>query len=145
MKKLGLLLLFLPLAGFGQYDFETRFFTISATSLPDVKAETLVAFNDKPSFATKFNAFKMNRTNYRTQVEMSKVVENDQRYVSTTIELPTGKKTPNFGIGVTVRGSNSFDGLNVRRAKVKNIAYQEMRGPFFCNAWGYQGGNSFNN
>ena len=143
MKKIALLILLcLPVVGLAQYDFETRYFTITADALPDVEAETLVAFTNTPSFVSKFNAFKMNRTNYRVQVEMSQVVEKSQQYVSTRLELPSPVKTQRVGIGVTVRGSNSFDGLNVR-SRVRNIAYQEMRGPFFCSPYGYQPG--FNN
>lgn len=139
MKKLVLLaLLMAPLFAFSQYDFETRYFTITADALPDVEKETLVTFSQTPSFTSKPNAFKMNRYNYRIPVDMSAVVAQNTEYVTPNTNIAPVIESKSYGFSVSVRGSNSFDGLSTRGSRVKNIVYQEMRGLFVCSPYGYQ-------
>ncbi len=138
MKKIVLLALILtPLLGYSQYDFETRYFTITAADLPEIDQETPITFSKHTLFSKKLKALKMNQQNYRIPVDMSAVVEELGQYVDHKLELPPPIKSRSYGFSVSVRGSNSFDGLNAR-GRVQNIVYQEMRGLFVCSPYGYQ-------
>ena len=139
MKKQFLfLLILLPLLSYGQFDFDTRYFTINATSLSEAPSfETLTEFSnvvslsDKkevksgsyyidntPTFAATLNSYKMSSSNYWQPVDMMNAVNNSSNGLQTNWDI-TNLQPRTYG-----NSSYSKDGSS----KVKNSVYVEVRG-----------------
>lgn len=120
MKKIGLiLLLLLPLLASAQYDFETRYFTIEATSLPEIEDLTTFSLETAPKFFGKVPTFKMNLENYRQPVNMGVAVLESQNFVESSLALDL-----NSDYGFATKGQYISDG----KTTVKNLVYKESRG-----------------
>ncbi len=120
MKKIGLFVLFLlPMLASAQYDFETRYFTIKATSLPEIEDLTTFSVETAPKFFAKVPTFKMNRENYRQPVNMGEAVLESQNYIESSLEIDL-----NSNYGFAKKGEYVSDG----KTTVKNLVYQESRG-----------------
>ncbi|MEM7186846.1 MAG: hypothetical protein AAF466_09320 [Bacteroidota bacterium] len=135
MKRFVFILLFAPLAAFGQFDIETRYFTMDANSLPDTRELSSfdIDFGEDRSFKkmhiTDFN--KVTAQNYWQAVDMMSVLEQEQNLVSAPdINLPKLNQKE-FGFSVSVNGSNSNNGTTSHG--VRNTVYQEARPVFFCS------------
>ncbi|MEL6810949.1 MAG: hypothetical protein AAFP76_06400 [Bacteroidota bacterium] len=136
MKHLVYILLLFPALAFGQRDFETRYFTIDAESLPDTQELSSfdIDFGETRSFEKKhitdFN--KVTVKNYWQPVDMTTAMENEAASFSgPTIDLPKLKQKQ-FGFSVTMLDRNSFDGTQPSRYGVRNTVYKEQRGYYFC-------------
>jgi len=139
MKLLSYILIFLPALAVGQFDFDTRYFTIDNESLPDMpEISTLdMDFVETPSFQKKriSDFVKVTSENYWQAVDMATVLEKESTMLDySPINLPILNQKE-FGFSFSVNGSNSFDGTS--RYGIKNIAYKEMRSIYFCSPSGY--------
>lgn len=135
MKRLVYILALLPLAAFGQYDFETRYFTIDAEALPQVEESSALTanYNFTPSSRLTLSSFRMNASNYRKPVDMMTALNKQTEFIDKKFDVaPLQQKT--FGFSVSVSGSNSFD--NTSNTGIRNIAYKEMRSVYFCSPSG---------
>ena len=144
MKRIVFILVLFPLLALGQYDMETRYFTMDASSLPDTEELSSfdIDFGENRSFQkmhiTDFN--KVTSSNYWQAVDMMAALEAEQNLVTApNIDLPKLNQKE-FGITVSVNGSNSFNGTS--RTRVRNTVYQESRPVFFCapNAFNFNRG-----
>ena len=134
MKRCVFLLMFLPLLALGQYDIDTRYFKIDASSLPDTQELSSfdIDFGEKRDFKkmhiTDFN--KVTAQNYWQAVDMMTALEAEQKLVTApNINLPKLNQKE-FGISVSVNGSTSFDGTTSHG--VRNTVYKEARSVYFC-------------
>lgn len=133
MKKIiCIVLLFIPLVASAQFDFDTRYFTINATSLPDVplidetfqitkspqeKTGTFTLANT-PTFSATRNAIKISSDNYWQPVNMMDAVSISTNYMDKTLSVaPIDSNRFGFS-GYTADASS----------KVKNTVYMEVRG-----------------
>jgi len=131
MKRyLLVLLISIPFFASAQFDFETRYFTITADALPEIEELTSISLYKGPAFSSKLPSFKMTRSNYWQPVDMSSAIEKTSEYVDSKIEIAPTIKSREFGFSFSVNGNNSFD--NTSSGGIKNIAYQEMRSLYFC-------------
>lgn len=130
MKNLHYILFLLPLSLMAQYDFETRYFTINASSLPEV--ETLssfdVSFASKKDFRvksiTEYN--KVTVDNYRTNVDMVSAFEKESSFTNSEYNAQfLNRKYTSQGVVQYERDAST---------KVENTVYQEQRGLFFMDA-----------
>ena len=139
MKLLSFILIFLPTLAIGQFDFETRYFTIDSESLPEIPEISTfdMDFAEAPSFQKKHisDFMKVTAKNYWQAVDMASVLEKESTALNLSpINLPVMDQKE-FGFSFSVNGSNSFDGTS--RYGIKNIAYKEMRSIYFCSPSGY--------
>ncbi len=121
MKQyLVLIFLLLPLISWSQYDFETRYFTIDETSLPEVNIlETFIEINSN-SILTKLPEFKINNENYQKEVNMGEVLYDSEKFVNSNFEVKT-IDTRNFGFSTSQYESDAS-------SAVKNIVYKPASG-----------------
>lgn len=121
MKKiLVLVLTLLPLLSWAQFDFETRYFTIDATSLPEVNVlETFMELNSN-SFFTKLPEFKMNNDNYQKEVNMGEVLYASEKFVNSNYEVKA-IEAKNFGFSTSQYKADAS-------SAVKNFVYKPASG-----------------
>lgn len=138
MKRILYALIFLPLVAIGQYDFESRYFTMNAESLPDTQELSTfdIDFGEKRNFKkmhiTDFN--KVTAKNYWLPVDMMTALEQESVLTSyPAVNLPALNQKE-FGFSVSVNGSNSFDGTSSHG--VRNTVYKESRSVYFCGPSG---------
>ncbi|GAB5400255.1 MAG: hypothetical protein Aureis2KO_18400 [Aureisphaera sp.] len=131
MKKLCLLLLLLPVLGWGQYDFETRYFKIDATSLPGISEEyTLnLDFESAPNFQNKNikDFFKVTVENYYEPVSMSEAYSETLQYRNNNVDVEQLQAQYGGASGGTAQ--YGADGAT----KVRNTVYKEQRGLDFLD------------
>jgi len=126
----------LPLLAFGQYDFDTRYFTINASSLPEApQFDSAEKFNsllsnpseDKsgtftldniPTFAATLRSYRINTSNYWQPVDMMGAINTKKDYVDSSLKIAPEDLR---GLRFTVYTS---DGAS----KVTNSVYTEVRG-----------------
>jgi hypothetical protein len=132
MKIYSFLLFFLPCVVLAQYDFDSRYFTINASSLPEIGPVN--DFTKSVSFASKFSldaapeivnkttpSFKLTTQNYRTPVDMATAVSQRTRFIDTESEV-----TP---IKAKTYGFTGYSGYNADKSSgVKNAVYKEQKG-----------------
>lgn len=130
MKTLHYILFLLPLSLMAQYDFETRYFTINATSLPELEKLSSfdVSFASKKDFSvksiTEYN--KVTVDNYRTNVDMVSAFEKESSFTNSEYNAQfLNRKYTSQGVVQYERGAST---------KVENTVYQEQRGLFFMDA-----------
>jgi hypothetical protein len=117
----------LPLALWSQTDFNTRYFTITAKSLPEVDALSSFDFNTTPFVKRSLKEFQMNAENYRQSVDMASVVNDDYARAPQNVNIKAiESKYYNFG--------NSSGYVTDGTTRVKNTVYKEMRGLSFVDA-----------
>ncbi|MFT5103189.1 MAG: hypothetical protein ACI86C_000841 [Candidatus Latescibacterota bacterium] len=133
MKMYSFLLFFLPCVVFAQYDFDSRYFTMDASSLPEVGPVN--DFTKAVSFTSKFSldaaptivnknvpSFKLTTQNYRTTVDMATAVTQLTRFVNTGAKEVTPIQAKNYGF-------TGYSGYNADRSSgVKNTVYKEQKG-----------------
>jgi hypothetical protein len=139
MKLLSYILIFLPVLAIGQFDFETRYFTIDSESLPDMpELSTLdMDFEETPSFRRKriSDFTKVTAKNYWQAVDMASVLKKESTTLDySPINLPVFNQKE-FGFSFSVHGSNSFDGTS--RYGIKNKVYKDIRSIYFSSPSGY--------
>ena len=139
MKKLALIILILlPMLATAQFDFDSRYFTINASSLPEApQFEPMPTFgkmlslsdsaNEKsgsfsldntPTFAATLSALKMNSSNYWEPVDMMNAANASSNRLKTKWDIaPLQSET----YGYTVYSADAS-------SKVKNNVYVEVRG-----------------
>lgn len=124
MSKWIFILVLCPWVGLAQYDFDSRYFTINAESLPEIEDLTSSSFtlNKAPLLATKLKTFQMNAENYRQPVDMAAVVNDNQKFIQRKVDvLPLQLKALGIKPGNGLYQSDGSSG-------VKNIVYKEVRG-----------------
>lgn len=136
MKTWFYILLFIPALGLAQFDFETRYFTVDAQSLPDIPELSSfdMDFGESTSFQKKhitdFN--KVTSNNYWEAVDMMGALEREKStFNGPNLNLPELNRKK-FGFSVTMLDRNSFDGTQAPRYGVRNTVYREMRSYYFC-------------
>ncbi|MDC7995399.1 hypothetical protein [Altibacter sp. HG106] len=122
MKRLLCILLLLPASMVAQYDFETKFFKIEATALPEIAEISTWKLRTErtSSFSTKLKTLRMNTQNYRLPVDMATAMEQQHGYVSP--DFDTSKLEAAYGNLGTDKNYVS-DG----KTKVRNPVYTDMR------------------
>lgn len=140
------MMILLPVIATGQYDFETRYFTMTAESLPETKELSSFDydFGEQRSFKkmriTDFN--KVTANNYWQPVDMMTALEEKSTLTDQpSVNLPKLNQKE-FGFSFSVNGSNSFDGTTSHG--VRNTVYKEARSVFFCSPNGYYPGRRRN-
>ncbi|MDT0556607.1 hypothetical protein [Patiriisocius hiemis] len=132
MKKLLFLFVFIPFTGFSQLDFETRYFTIDAESLPLIEDLATFSLTTSPTmFDSQLPTFKMNEENYRTPVNMTEALAERQNYITKKWDGKTKATPKGLSFSFSVNGSNSRNGTT--NYGVKNSVYQEQRPVYFCS------------
>ena len=123
MKKLVLLLFLLPVVAVSQYDFETRYFTIDASSLPEVDDLVSISLFKTPTpLNYKVPDFKVNENNYRTPVDMMTAISEKERFFNRKQEYDVSAIQSQYaGIGGTKVLSDG-------KTTVTNTVYKEARG-----------------
>jgi hypothetical protein len=137
-KQVLFLLILLPLFSYGQFDFDTRYFTINATSLPEAPQFDLLPkfgnslsmsnkkeeksgsyyLDNTPTFAATLSSFRMSSSNYWEPVDMMSAVSNTINRSPSNANI-SSLRPENYG-----NSSYSKDAST----KVKNSVYVEMRG-----------------
>ncbi len=133
MKRLLHLLLFLaPLIVLGQYDFDTRYFTINVASLPEApeldqkwelstsndESQRTFILDNTPTFEATLRSLRISSSNYWEPVDMRNASNTTENYIDTTWEINPAK-TSYYGTS-----SYKADGAT----KVTNTVYSEVRG-----------------
>ena len=113
-------LLLLPLLSWSQYDFETRYFTIDETSLPEVNVLDTFTETNSNSFLTKLPEFKMNNDNYQKEVNMGEVVYDSEKFVNSKYQVKA-IDAKNFGFSTSQYEADAS-------SAVKNIVYKPASG-----------------
>lgn len=130
MKKLLNIILFIPIALSAQYDFDTRYFTISAASLPEIPevSSLEIEFGKSKDFKiTSLSDFnKVTANNYWEAVDMSQALEKKENYKKA--EFNTKALQQKF---TAFAGNSQYntDGST----KVVNTVYKEQRGLDFMD------------
>ena len=125
MKIIWCILLFFPLIAIGQYDFDTRYFTIDAESLPDVPEINSIKLERKsvntPNIQ-KFSDFnRVTSTNYWEAVDMAAALQQKESYKRSDVSVKAlNQKYSVFGGGTEYEKDGS--------TKVNNTVYKEQRG-----------------
>ena len=121
-----------------QFDFDSRYFTINASSLPEAPKfeltptfEKMLSLSDKadeksgsfsldntPTFAATLSAMKMDSSNYWEPVDMMGAASASSNRLSTKWDIAP-LKSETYGYGVYSADASS---------KVKNSVYVEVRG-----------------
>ncbi|MGJ8665769.1 MAG: hypothetical protein ACSHW7_05340 [Patiriisocius sp.] len=141
MKKLFLFLLF-PLMAWSQNDFETRYFTIDAESLPDVPEVTFIpktqntetkgtmTLEKTPTFNSVLDAYKISSENYWQPVDMTVALGGSTvNYSDPSLRLKKLQEKQ-FGFTITGNGGNSSFEFSDGQTTVRNSVYREQR-PFY--------------
>ncbi|MCB0456153.1 MAG: hypothetical protein R2776_06845 [Flavobacteriaceae bacterium] len=116
---------FLPLTTIAQYDFESRYFTITSESLPEVPELSAfdIDFGPKRDFSirkiTDFN--KVTSSNYWEAVDMAVAIEKQEKYKSNTNYNVAALQQKYNGLGNTPYAADGS-------TKVTNFVYKEQRG-----------------
>lgn len=121
MKKCLILIILFPLTLIGQLDLDTRYFTITQQSLPEVEALSTFTFEKTPFVKRSLNEFEMNAVNYRKAVDMASVVNEDANYEQKYVNVKA-IQSEFYGFGAP----NTYQSDGTTRTK--NIVYKEMRG-----------------
>jgi hypothetical protein len=137
-KQLLLLLSLLPLFSYGQFDFDSRYFTINSTSLPAApqfellpKFSNTLSLSNKnevksgsyyisstPTFAATLNSFKMSSSNYWQPVDMMNAVSGAKN------RMVSNWDTANIKPNTYSTSSYTKDSAS----RVENAVYVEFRG-----------------
>jgi len=139
IRKLYILALLIPFSLLGQYDFETRYITINATSLPETEELGALYYNFSDTGFRKKTTFKellgITADNYWQAVDMMSALEQKESGpVQPSINLPVFSQKE-YGFSVSVNGSNSFNGTR-SNGSVRNTVYREMRPAVYCGRTG---------
>jgi hypothetical protein len=130
MKKLLFSLLFIPFSMFSQLDFETRYFTIDAESLPLIEDLATFSLITSPTlFDSQLPTFKMNEDNYRTPVNMTEALAKRQSYITKKWDGKAKATPKGLTFYFSVNGNNSRNGTT--NYGLKNAVYQEQRPVYF--------------
>ncbi|MCT8341077.1 hypothetical protein MG296_13510 [Flavobacteriaceae bacterium TK19130] len=116
--------------GIAQSDFETRYFTISAESLPELEEidPDFLSLKDEFSFKKKLASFGITQDNYWQPVNMMAAGEESDFVNDSEIEI-----TP---LNARIYGFVGFSGYNDDKlTKVRNKVYEEQRSPFLYNPY----------
>lgn len=145
MKITLYLFLIISFVGFGQNDFESRYYTINAESLPDVpQVPTLLMELNKnkkttkgtftlgasPSYQETKNEFTINSSNYWQPVDMT------QALTSNTVPYDNSQFTVNqlqkkqFGFTISGNGGETTFDFGDGESRVQNSVYTKQR-PFY--------------
>ncbi len=130
MKKWFFIFALIPGISIAQYDFDTRYFTIDAGSLPDV--EELTSFDLQFETPSSFdidalkNYDKVTANNYWQPVDMAKAVDEIERYQQNEFDLNRLQSK------MFARGGTAQYGTDAASA-VKNTVYREQRGLDFLD------------
>ncbi len=124
MKKILIaILIFFPLILLGQNDFDTRYFTINAKSLPELPQITSSSFTlyKAPVLSQKLPSFKMTKENFWQPVDMAEAISDSRKFVNSAVNInPINAKE----YGLTGYGSYPAD----KNSAPVNIVYKESRG-----------------
>jgi len=131
MKRIFFILTLLPALAIGQYDFETRYFTLTEESLPEINSFD-IDFGEKSPFkkVSFYDYSKVTVENYYQPVDMMGTLEQENALLEAPgVNIPTLNQKE-FGFSFSVNGSNSRDGTS--NYGVRNSVYKESRSVFFC-------------
>jgi hypothetical protein len=139
MRSLFYILLFIPTIGIAQYDFETRYFKIDNTSLPQVVSVSSQAKEYTASLLLKtkslYDFVKVTEKNYWQPVDMTRALAHEETGLIDPPQINYPKlDSKDFGFSVQVGNSNSRAGISTNG--IKNTVYKEQRGRFFCDPTG---------
>ena len=125
MRKWLFAFFIIPLIANAQYDFDSRYFTMNAASLPEIESLTAASFSLKkvPFLSKKLKTFQMNSNNYRQPVEMAVVVSDNQKFMQREVDVRTIEQQF-FGFSTGGNFQYQADGAT----GVKNIVYKDVRG-----------------
>jgi hypothetical protein len=139
----------IPLLSFSQNDFETRYFTIDATSLEelpsipsilDTMPETKGSFTlgEAPSYQDALNANSININNYWQPVDIASAMTSKTITYSNKKFSTSKLQEKQFGISISGNGGNTTFDFSDGQTQVRNEVYQEQRTPFLLNPYNQQ-------
>ncbi|GEQ87255.1 hypothetical protein ULMS_27630 [Patiriisocius marinistellae] len=144
MKKLLFLGLLLPLMAWSQNDFETRYFTIDAESLPEIPEVAFIpkkqqlentgtlTLEKTPTFNSVLDAYKISTDNYWQPVDMTVALGGSTvNYSDPSLRLKKLQEKQ-FGFTITGNGGRSSFEFSDGQTTVRNNVYQEQR-PFYIH------------
>lgn len=124
------LIVILPLITYGQNDFESRYFTIDATSLPVIPQNISPSFslNKAPVLGKKVKAFKMTAENFWQPVNMAEAISESNKYLRSNVDIsPINAKS----YGLTGFSGYSDDHVS----SPVNLVYKESRGLYLLDPY----------
>lgn len=129
MKKGLLLLALFPWMTYAQFDFDTRYFTINAKSLPEVEelSKSSFSISNAPVLTKKIKTFRMNTDNYRETVEMAIAINESQRFIKPKVDVSSIQQKYFSYVNKNIPYNSAGN------TGVKNIAYKEVRGLDFLD------------
>ena len=137
MKKYFIVIVILiSLTASAQYDFDTKYFTITTKTLPEIGDLSTIALYKFSPFISKLPVSTMDEKNYRNPVDMFSVL-NKNRYANNYKKIKTLNfnpiKTRNFNFVLNTVLNTPYTSFN--KYEVKNTVYIDARNlnPFyFC-------------
>ncbi len=125
MKTVAFLLCLFPALVFGQYDFETRYFTIDAATLPEVPEITSFQLNWNLSASSEIKSFsdfnRVTANNYWEAVDMAAALEEKDSFKKAEVSVKAlNQKFSALGGNAQYQSDGS--------TKVRNQVYKEQRG-----------------
>lgn len=140
MKQFIYIVLLVPIFMIGQNDFETRYFTINATSLPEapemiqiLKEENPIkgsyTLGASPSYEKARSSFSINATNYWQPVDMAAALKSTYSDFTDPSVITQKVQEKQFGVTISGNGGNTSFDFGDGKTRVRNSVYQEQR-PF---------------
>lgn len=130
MKIYWIILLLFPVSLWGQYDFETRYFSINATALPEIpevgEFTLRNASTDAPLIKNLSDFNQINAKNYWQPVDMAGAMAEEEKLKDNGYDTQSLQEKFNKSYGV---GQYPQDGST----KVTNRVYKEQRGLDFLD------------
>jgi len=125
----------LPCLAIAQRDFETRYFTISATSLPEVpEIESSFSLDKAPTLFSELKTFRMNTKNYQVPVDMMTALANRESYIEKEWEVNKKvKKDRALEFSVRVYNDEYYNnGINRNSSlRVHNNVYNQLNSRYY--------------
>ena len=146
MKIICYIFLLISFASFSQNDFETRYYTIDAGSLPEApQVPTLLMELDKkknavkstftlgasPSYQDAKNAFSINSSNYWQPVDMTTALAGNTIPYDNSQFTVSQLQKKQFGFSISGNGGETSFDFGDGEARVQNRVYSNQQRPFY--------------
>lgn len=145
MRILFYICIFIPLLSFGQNDFETRYFTIDAASLPNIPSVPSIldampevpkgsfTLGEAPSYRDARNANTINTDNYWQPVDIASAMASNTIPLNNNQFTTSRLQEKQFGISISGNGGTTNFDFSDGETRVQNKVYQEQRSPFLLD------------
>jgi hypothetical protein len=147
MIKVFLICIGIPCLSFAQNDFETRYFTINATSLPDMSGIPSIldilpkttkgsfTLGEAPTYQNALNTNTINTHNYWQPVDIGLAMNSNTITYSNTQFNASKLQEKQFGFSISGNGGVTSFEFSDGETKVRNDVYKEQGAPFLINSY----------